>query len=283
MVLDAIVQQAKLDVQVEQAKALIPVDVSLESIFHTLDRFHKGYIADTDFWSFGQQFGGQTSFGHLCVLLHEIQLRRPRDFSSVTGRLSFREFGSFLVAAESIEQEVLNAATSDEEARTMVYLLRNSEPCPSCGMRIQRDADAAGCPTVTCPICGSSFRCFAVCSDYAQHLPPLSLSVQYQLCRLLDTAALAAAEMESTRKQLGQCTLSGDVLCTLSAAFTHIADGRMSLSPMSLRRAFIEHDIFASEQELSMLRNRYLKKGAVEVTFAEFTRQLTPRTLTTGL
>ena len=33
--------------------------------------------------------------------------------------------------------------------------LRKSEPCPTCGTRAQRDEDAAGCPTVTCPVCRS--------------------------------------------------------------------------------------------------------------------------------
>lgn len=281
-VLSTAVQQAKLDAQVEDGKASISFDVPLEYIFGILDRFHKGYITDTDLWSFGQQFGGQTTFANLCALVHEIQLRRQRDVTTVSGHLSFREVGAFLLKVGSQEHEAVNKAATDDEARSMLYLLRNSESCPGCGIRIQRDADAAGCPMVTCTMCGTSFRCFALSSSRPRYEPPLSASTQYQLYRLLDTAAGAAVEMESARKQLATAP-SGDVLCTLSSVFSHIADGQLLLSMPALRRALVDNDVFASEKELSLLRQRYMKRDAMDVTFADFVRQLTPRALSLGL
>jgi len=281
-VLTAVVQQAQLDAQVEDAKATIPTDVSLDAIFETLDRFRKGYITDTDLWSFCQQFGGQTSFGSLCALAHEVQLRRKQDFDAVPSRLSFRELGSLLLRVGTEEHEVVSMATTDDQARTASYLLRNSESCPGCSMRIQRDADAAGCPMVTCTMCATPFRCFALSSDVPRYSPPLSVSVQYHLYRLLDTAAAAALQLESSRKQLAQPP-SGDVLCTLSAVFAHMADGRLAMSMADLRRTLASHDIFASEEELSLLCHRYVRRGATEVVFAEFLRQLTPRASSMGL
>jgi len=261
---------------------MLPPGTALEAIFGALDRFGKGYITDTDLWSFGQQFGGQTSFGSLCALVHEVQIRRPRDFNTLASRLSFRELGGLLLKMGTEEHEAMITASSDEEARSISYLLRNSQPCPGCGMRVQRDAECAGCPSVTCSMCGTSFRCFAVLGDVPRYTPPLSVSVQYHLYRLLDTAASAALELENTRKQLAALPI-GDVLCTLSAVFTHMADGRLSMSVPDLRRALANYDIGISDQELGFLRSRYIKKGASEVTFAEFVRQLTPRTSSPGL
>merc|ERR1712216_165360 len=155
--------------------------------------------------------------------------------------------------------------------------MRNTEACPGCGARIQRDAESAGCPSVTCPVCGTSFHCFTVQSDFPRYLPPLSVSVQYHIYRLLDSAGNAASEMENTRKQLAGLG-STDILCTLSSAFTNIADGRLSITISDLLRAFASHDISLSEQELTLLRNRYGQRWCTEVSFAEFVRQLTPRT-----
>lgn len=279
MVLNAVAQQAKLDTKIEETKMLIPAGIRVESIFDCLDRFQKGYISDTDLWSFCQQFGGSTSFGSLCTLVHEIQLRRPRDYTVISSRLSFRELGSFLLKLGTTEHEVMASSANDDEARSMSYLLQNSEPCPRCGVRIQRDADAAGCPSVTCTMCGTAFRCYTVQSDFPKRIPPPSVTGQYQVYRLLDEAAKAAVDMESARKQLAS-NANSDILCTLSTVFTHIAGGRMSMSIPELRRAFANNDSFVSESEVSMLRHRYLKKDGTDVMFADFVRQLTPRSST---
>lgn len=277
MVLKAMVQQAELDAHVEDAKALIPVETPLEAIFDALDRFRKGYITDTDLWAFGQQFGGQPSFAHLGALVHEVQRRRPRDFSVVDGRLSFRELGSLVLKAGTEVREAVDNAATDDEARSMVYLLRNSEPCPNCGIRIQRDADSAGCPSVTCTVCGTSFRCFAVLGDLPRYIPPLSASVQYHLYRLFEVAGSAAADLERARRELS--LLPGrDLYCTLSSVFTHVAGGPLSMSMQDLRCALTGRYVAISEQELALLRDRYSRRGSSDVTFADFVRQLTPRT-----
>merc|ERR1719198_1556170 len=102
------------------------------------------------------------------------------------------------------------------------------------------------------------------------------VSTQYQLYRLFDTAAAAAHELEVSRQQLMHLP-KVDVLCTLNNIFTSIAEGRLTVSIADLRRAFANHAIVVTEQEISMLRQRYLKGDSVEVTFAEFARQLTPQ------
>jgi hypothetical protein len=274
-VLQAVVQQAELDAKVEDAKSFISFDAPLSEIFDSLDRFHKGYISDTDMWSFSQQHGGQTSFGSLYALVNEVQLRRPRDLASVSGRLHFREFASLVLPVGSQEHEAISGAATDDEARSVDYLIRNSDPCPGCGVRVQRDADCAGCPTVTCSYCGTSFQCFTVSSDYYQRGLPLSVAVLYQLQRLLGIAATAAYELEGSRKKLALLP-GGDAVCMMSAVFTHFSEGRLSISIEDLHRQFTRNQIDISMQELALLRHRFAKKSSSDVTFAEFVRQLTP-------
>lgn len=275
-VLKAVAQQGSLDAHVEDSKALIPADTPLEAIFDTLDRFKKGYIADTDLWAFSQQYGGQLSFSQIGALIREVQLRRTRDFSAMEGRLSFRELGSLVLRAGTAMRDAMETAQTDEEARSISYLLRNSEPCPRCGIRIQRDADCAGCPTVKCSACGASFRCFAVLGDAPRYIPPLSVSTQYHLHRLIGVAGSTALELEGSRKELSRMP-GRDLYCTLSSVFNQVAGGRLCMSLYDLRRAMLHRHLGISEQELSLLGHRYAKKSAVEVSFAEFARQLTPQ------
>merc|ERR1719171_3078007 len=106
----------------------------------------------------------------------------------------------------------MNKATSDEEAQSQMYILRHTEPCPGCGARTQRDADAAGCPNVTCPVCGSLFRCFTVKGNADlndAYNMGLGASTQYQLCRLVEATAASAEENEQLRKRLSLRCASG--------------------------------------------------------------------------
>lgn len=269
-VLKAMLKQAEMDARVEDTKT---IDFPLEASFQALDRFGKGYITDIDIWTFCEQGDSQIAFANLCGLIHEVQLRRPRHLSLLPGRLSFRELSTVLLKEGTQEHRLMSAAATDSEAYSIAYILRNSEPCPGCRARIQRDANAAGCPSVTCPICNTSFRCFMVADDSPQTTPLLHASVQYQLCRLLETAAKAAQQLESTRQQVSRI-LTRDRTCSLSKVFGHIAEGRLSLSMNDLHRAFLDHDISPSARELSLLCCRY---GGAELTFAEVVRQLSPR------
>jgi len=286
-VLKIVAQQAEIDARVEDAKALIPTGTPLEMLFDACDRFQKGYVADTDLWQVCNAFGSKTTFGQMCSLVKEVQLRRPRDLGSSPGRLSFREFATLMLPTGTHEHQAMCLASSDSEARSVAYLLRYSEPCPCCGMRVQRDADSAGCPSVKCPVCGTSFRCYKVVGDrFTTPSSVLPVATRYHLYRLLDTAAFTAAEAEHGRRQL-QLLPGGDVLCNLSAVFAHLAGGRLAVPMHDLRRAMIDHDILLSEQEFDLLRHRYVKPTVPatmfsEVTFSEFVRQLSPNGTTTG-
>jgi len=273
--------QAELDSQAEDAKSLLAASTTLESIFATLDRFHKGYITDTDLCQYSQDFGGLGGFGLFSTLMHEVLLRRPRDASAFPGRLNLRELVMLVLPVATQEQEAALAASSDAELRSILYLLRHSEPCPRCSIRVQRDADSAGCPSVTCPVCGTVFRCFVVVGDIyngvSAESAPLPVATQYQLFRLLDTAARVADELEQGRKRL-QLVLNGEGgLGVLSSAFSYIADGRPAFLMGDLRRALFSQDILVSEHQLGLLWRRYAPHGGIEVSFSEFLRQLKPR------
>lgn len=273
-------RQAELDVQAEEAKAFLPPHTFLEAIFYTLDRFHKGYVTDTDLCQYSQDFGGTAGFGQFAALVNEIQLRRPRDIAAVPGRLTFRELGTLVFPIGSQEHEATLNALSDAEARSILYLLRNSEPCPRCSIRVQRDGDSAGCPSVTCPVCGAVFRCYIVASDLynARQQDPESLPVaaQYHFFRLLGIAARVADELEQDRKQM-QLVEGG--IGALSSAFAYIGDGRLAFLMGDLRRAFFGQDILIPERQLGLLWRRYAPQAGLEISFTEFMRQLKPRDL----
>jgi len=271
-------RQAGADVRLEDAKALLPYGLALEGAFATLDRYRKGYISDTDLWQLAQDFGGPTPFGSFVALVNEVQLRRPPSSAAKPGRLSLRELGLLALPLGSRESDAVLHSGNDEEARNLLYILRHSEACPGCGARAQRNADAAGCPTVSCPICGTLFRCFCVVGDAPFDVPnaecPLSWSGRYHLSRLVDTAALIADELEKDRRQLE--LMPGCDLAGLSSVFNLFAESSGSLQMGDLRRAFFGKGVLIAEQELSLLWRRYKPDGGLGVSFAEFARQLKP-------
>jgi len=278
MVLQTLARQAELDAQVEDCKVLVPKSCPLEAIFVLLDRSRKGYLSDMDLWQFDQDFGGPTPFGSFCSLVCEVRMRRPQqDDFAIPGRLNLRDIGILVFPVGSQEHEAMCAAKSDGEAKSILYLLSHSEPCPTCGMRVQRSADSAGCPNVTCPVCGTSFRCFCVVGDSRSSTPEeelLPAASRYQLHRLVSTSAHAADELERDRKKLAH-VLAVD-MCALSDVFSIIAGGRLSFSPSDLRRAFYQQGVLPAEHELSLLWHRYARHGSTAVTFPDFARQLQP-------
>jgi len=278
IVLKTLVRQAEIDERLEDMKVLLPPGTSLQAVFRTLDRYSKGYIADTDIWQFMQDFHSRTTtFSNLCSLVHEVQLRQPRNQVLTPGQLSLRALGTMLFPSNSQEYAAMRAASSDAEALSILYCLYYSEACPGCGFRVQRDADAAGCPEVTCPNCGTRFRCFIVVGDSGPHesfvLPP---SVLYHLHSLIDFAASAAEELEQGRKQLASL-MATDVLSLLSETFASFAEGRMYLTLSDLRRAVLSQDLYLSERQFDLLWRRYSPEDAPEVSFTDYVRQLKPR------
>jgi len=273
------VRQGASDAKAEAAKALMPGGCPLEPVVGALDVLRKGYVVDTDLWRLVQDFGGTASFGSVSALVHEVQLRRRYDQVVLPGRLSLREVGALVFPVGSREYEAVGSATSDAEAKSMLYLLRYSEPCPGCGVRVQRDADAAGCPSVVCPICGTPFRCFCIMGDACAGDPqdptgeaPLSPSTRYRLYRLVSAAARAAHDIEFDRKILS--LMQGFDVRALSDIFGHIAGGQLSFAATDLRRVLAEQCVSFSEEELGHVWRRYAPQGGATVAFPDFVRQL---------
>lgn len=281
-VLKAIAKQGQLDAKVEAAKTNVQATASLEGIFCMLDRLRKGYVTDTDLWQFSQDFGASTAFGAICALVREVQWRCAASGASPSaltgsGRMSLRELGTLRFPASSREYQEMLLAPNDAEALSALYLLANSELCPGCGIHVQRDADARGCPSVTCAVCGTAFRCRVAVSDHAppEGGGPVPAAAQYHLYKLVDAAAHAAEESERGRRQLALLP-HYDVASTLRDVFVEISDGRLSFQQGDLRRALASRELHLTEAEFGALWLRYSADGR-EVTFPDFAHNLKSR------
>merc|ERR1712136_375114 len=91
IVLRAMKRQAERDVRVETAKGTISSIIDLDSLFDEMDRRHKGYVTDTDLWSFVRDLGGSTPLHHITALISEVQLRIGRGRIVTPGHLSKRD------------------------------------------------------------------------------------------------------------------------------------------------------------------------------------------------
>lgn len=274
--------QSELDRHIEEAKTMLPSTMSLEGLFNSLDRMKKGYVTDTDLWRFTQDFGASTLFGSLCALVLELQLRVPSHGPSTPGHLSMRGLAGLIFPVHSKEYEYMLHAANDHDLLSELHLHRYAEPCPGCGVRVQRDADAAGCPNVTCPVCQTSFRCYAIMGDgnlhqWEDHTVPSS--VQNNLHKLVDLAASAADDLDTDRKQLAMLPQE-DILGALSDAFSFISEGRLSFTVKDLRRAFLDHGILLTHDDLNVLWFRYQPFQFADVSFEDFSHHLKPRVVT---
>eukprot|EP00401_Gymnodinium_catenatum_P038937 CAMPEP_0117467516 /NCGR_PEP_ID=MMETSP0784-20121206/5697_1 /TAXON_ID=39447 /ORGANISM="" /LENGTH=743 /DNA_ID=CAMNT_0005261489 /DNA_START=48 /DNA_END=2276 /DNA_ORIENTATION=+ len=271
VVLRALMIQAEGTLVIEDAKAMLPT-CAFEEVFSMLDRYGKGYIADTDLWLLTKDFGGQASFSSLVALINEVQLFAPANKLSTPGRLSLRELCLLLEPLGSPLLESIRDCTSDAEAKSVLYIMRNSEPCPSCGIRVQRSADSAGCPNVRCPVCFASFRCHCVVGDLVlpekRNITTNTASLQYSIFNLVDVAAHQAANFEADRRRLS--LLPGYNLSALSDVFTSLAGGHFSLRSSDLRRQLYLIGMSISERALRTLWHRLSPTGGADVSFSDF-------------
>lgn len=226
------------------------------------------------------EFGAPvSSYVGFCALVQEARLRRPPHFevAALVDRLQLRDVAVLVLPAGGDVQAAVVEAASDNEARSVLYLLRTSDPCPGCGLRAQRNADAAGCPSVMCPACGTHFRCFSIAGDRPDGpKPAMSVASKYQLYRLLTTWTHAAEELEQDRRALS--LVLAQELSGLSDVFARMTDGKLTLDKMELRRAFFSQGMVPTEEELQLLWTRYASvRGSKTVTFPDFRRQLQPR------
>lgn len=242
-------RQAVLDTETEDAKAFLPPGTSLEAVFATLDRFRKGYITDSDICQFCVDFGSTAGFSIFTVLVNEVLLRRPRETVAVPGRLTLRQLGTLVLPMGSQEYEACLAAYTDEELRSILYLLR--KPTEQEIRQIELVPELS-------PRNGTG-------------------GTQYQLFRLIESAVCAADELETGRKDLQRWSASDGAMGMLSSVFAYIADGRLSFLMGDLRRAMFTHDIAISEEQLGLLWRRYAPRSDAEISFTDFVRQLKPR------
>ena len=173
----------------------------------------------------------------------------------------------------------MSDACSDEEARSLLYLLHFSEPCPQCGFRIQRDSEATRCPTVACPKCQTAFRrpflrplsgvlrCFVVGQEGLEGLGARAAD-RFTLCRLLSEAARAAESLQQDRRVLDA------ERSVLREAFDYISQGRESFDTLDLRQALRDQQLQVTEKELDLLYQRYAPEFGRGVALEHFERQL---------
>lgn len=283
-VLQVIERQGQLDGHIEEVKTFLPPTTPLEAIFGMLDIDKKDHISDTDLWHFAQKFG-RLPFSTIFALIREIQNSRQHDPGFIAGQLSLREVGVLVHKRGTLEHEAMDGSSQDHEARSSLYVMRYTEACPGCGLRIQRDADATGCPNVTCPSCRKTFQCFTTMGDThvigrgidnptnTDHMFQVSLpmSVQQDVYRIIEASANSADEIEGLRKQLTLAHsphLVGD-------AFNLISGGKKFFTFVDLRRVLFQYKYWSSERELQLIWHRYAR-GSDKVTSQAFTQQLEP-------
>lgn len=235
------------------------------------------------------------------TLIREVQQSLPPHGRITPGRLSLRELAEVLLPRfdEKGAHRSLRTTQSDDEARSMLYVISFTEPCPGCGARVQRDSDAGGCANVVCPNCMANFRCVTTMGEgmsngeaqdmnllgvvdkdklrerLDQGICAIPASSTWQLCRLLVTAVEAAEESERLRKGLALSTLDS-VGCLLTDAFAMLSQGRLCFAHVDLRRCLAECGITPTPNESRLMWHRYAGEEPAGVNFAEFNKQLRP-------
>jgi len=114
-VLQLLQKQAVQDVRVEFAKGSMSTGIILEGMFDELDKTRKGYVTDSDLWSFLQEVGATTSLRSVTALVSEMQLRLAPDRILAPGRMSMRELCILTFPADSAEFELARASYSDDD------------------------------------------------------------------------------------------------------------------------------------------------------------------------
>mmetsp|Transcript_8285 Transcript_8285/g.15666 ORF Transcript_8285/g.15666 Transcript_8285/m.15666 type:complete len:643 (+) Transcript_8285:133-2061(+) len=279
-VMQLIERQGQLDNRVQKAKAAVPTEVPLELLFQALGAGRKGNVTGTDLWCFSQQVTSGLAYPSTEALIRELQNARRHDNHSTSGKLSFREVAVLVRPCGSLEHDVLDDATTDDEARSALHVLRHSQACPGCGARVQRQVDRifADCPTVTCPICNTSFDCPLSVNDNIPDVgsggmegKTLPDTVRQSLCNVIEAYAGAADEIEILRKHL--VLTPSDRL--IPDAFEAISCSKDSFTFVELTRALNQCHHWPSGRELQLIWHRYAR-GNGHVIISEFTRQLLP-------
>mmetsp|Transcript_68795 Transcript_68795/g.150342 ORF Transcript_68795/g.150342 Transcript_68795/m.150342 type:complete len:460 (-) Transcript_68795:369-1748(-) len=266
VVLELMAQFGQVEGDLEAARVALstsfPSPHLLESAYQVLDPTGKLFVPPGALRNLVADFGGTMSVQEMGGFLRELRLHWSWDDPAaaallVNERLSFRDVALLICRVDSPEYQAVRDAKTDDEARSSLYILQNTEPCPKCGIRVQRDADAAGCPSVTCPVCYTSFRCFCVMGDRGAFAgtPKLPIPAQYQLSRLISLFAKSSVELEQARRRT-TALLSYDGK-TLGDAFGALTGVKASLTLTDLKNALFEHSVPLSEPLLMLLWRRF--------------------------
>lgn len=296
-VLSCMLLQGELQKDIQAARAEMPDDLPLEAVFATLDHTDRGCVTQGDLYHFGFGCPGLACipYEHVSALVWELQhfLACARDSGSsssygrrdrgqiglgISGRLSFRELGALTAWLGSPELQAVARAESDEEARSELYVLRHSTPCPRCGCRAQRDANSACCPLVTCPICSTAFRCLIVAGDgplarrdLLELLPQPTVA---RLHALVKAAGRDAHALQQARRYVWECRLeSGSSAVT--STFGALTCGHHLLTLKHLREGLVDYGIWFSERDLGYVWKRFAG-GSHGITLADFSCRLRP-------
>mmetsp|Transcript_58154 Transcript_58154/g.186842 ORF Transcript_58154/g.186842 Transcript_58154/m.186842 type:complete len:451 (+) Transcript_58154:801-2153(+) len=307
-VLACVTCQGELDAELEAAQSRLPLGL-LEMVFDTVDRFDRGYVSDSDLYQFTQDVQGPpVPYANICALVRDIQLLANTPIGHTCGgswglgssldveaesghplawgvqgadhgRFSFRGLALALLAPGSLERAVVERAASDEELRSMLFVLRTSTPCPGCGADAQRDTDASACPLVKCPCCGFVFECRLVGRDTSAEAAAPPAEALQGFRTLVEVAARAAQRLELAREHLGEVAARspyGAVEPMLAALFRSFAGGRPSMTIGDFRQGLAAQGLATPERVLQVAWQRYARSGE-RVDFSELMRQLRPR------
>jgi len=98
----------------------------------------------------------------------------------------------------NMEQKMLNNTVSTEVIETLQWKLKNSRPCPSCSIMINRDE---GCNKVDCSLCGHTF-CWSCRSSWSEKCGFYQCGDQNTSTNLV-TASIEAEKVSEIKTELG--------------------------------------------------------------------------------
>jgi len=136
LVVECMLQQLDLDSALEAEKeALWETGHNVEASFFFLDRYSKGYVADTDLWQImhADSSPGSVSFSGVCSLFRDL---KARD-AAKPGQVNLAELTELLFPGHCEERTNTDPKMSDDETKNVLYIVRNTIACPGCKSRCQ--------------------------------------------------------------------------------------------------------------------------------------------------
>jgi len=265
IVLDTMFKMLELDSAVEMEKEhLWQAGVNLEAAFDFLDRYSKGYIADTDVWQI-MHSAFPVSFSAVSQLFRDVKSPQAKR----QGQWNLAELTIFLFPKQAEEVQHVYPEMRDTEAKNVLYVVRSTVSCPGCGCRVQRTFE--GCSSVTCPVCMTPFRCNLIGDDRDQEFR-MTLTQKSKIREYIKFATEVAEDQEQLRKNL-LCEVDS-ISSVLLDAFLLIADDKGYISFLDFKKALLtERSLRLADIELLWGRFAGDKK---RLGFVEFAQQLRP-------